>query len=88
MSARASAIKEEIRRFWKRPVGDTDAPLPDLLIEARLPCDRTSDMLFRAAAYLEAGIPVVCFFDCGSGMAHIFSADEPPRVVARTAPPR
>ena len=87
MSARASAIKEEIRRFWKRPVGDTDAPLPNLLIEARSPSDRTSDMLFLAAAYLEAGIPVVCFLDRGSGISHIFSEDEPPRVVAGTTPP-
>jgi Uma2 family endonuclease len=84
MGTRASLIREEVRRLWERPAGDTESPLPDLLIEARSPSDRTSDVLSRAGAYLEAGIPVVCFIDRTSGTAYIFSADEPPRVVAAT----
>ena len=60
--------------------GYPDLP-PDLVVEVRSPSDRWPMMLEKAAEYLAASVLVVVILDPNTRSAHLFDADQPPRVL-------
>ena len=54
---------------------------PDLVIEVRSPSDRWSEMMEKVGEYLQAGVLVVVGLDPANRSAHIFEADEAPRML-------
>jgi Uma2 family endonuclease len=54
---------------------------PELVFEVRSPGDRWSQIHAKVAEYLEAGVKVVCVLDEQTQQAHVFTADQPPRIL-------
>jgi Uma2 family endonuclease len=54
---------------------------PELVFEVRSPADRWKKVLAKVAEYLNAGVAVVCVLDAPTRTAHVYSEDEPTRVV-------
>jgi Uma2 family endonuclease len=55
---------------------------PELVFEVRSQTDRWRDILAKVTEYLTAGVTAVCVIDEPTETAHVFRADEPPRIVA------
>ena len=55
--------------------------LPELVVEVRTESDRWLDVLRKVSEYLNAGVLVVIVLDPEPQVAHVFSADEPPRTL-------
>ena len=55
--------------------------VPELVVEVRSPGDRWRDIQKKVTEYLEAGVLAVVVLDPASNLAHVFSADDPPRTV-------
>jgi Uma2 family endonuclease len=62
------------------PEGYVEA-MPELVFEVRSPTDRWVQIHTKAAEYLNAGVSVVCVLDPTTESAHVFSADQPTRVI-------
>jgi Uma2 family endonuclease len=62
------------------PQGYLPVP-PELVFEVRSPTDRWPKIHAKVAEYLEAGVPAVVVFDEQTQAAHVFYADQAPRVV-------
>ena len=60
--------------------GYPDLP-PDLVVEVRSPSDRWTTMVQKAAEYLAAGVLMVVILDPDTRSAHLFDAEQPPRVL-------
>jgi Uma2 family endonuclease len=58
---------------------------PDLIFEVLSPSDRWPNVLLKVAEYLNAGTIVVIVLDDERRMAHIFRADDSPRMVPADA---
>jgi Uma2 family endonuclease len=56
--------------------------MPELVVEVRSSNDRWREILEKVAEYLNAGVLVVVVLDPEPQIAHVFSADEPPRMLA------
>jgi Uma2 family endonuclease len=56
--------------------------VPELVFEVRSPSDRWREILAKVAEYLEAGVTIVCVLDEQTQTAHVYHADQPPRIVA------
>ena len=57
------------------------AVAPELIFEVRSPTDRWRKILTKVAEYLNAGVGVVCVLDDISETAHVYTDDEPVRVL-------
>jgi Uma2 family endonuclease len=55
--------------------------VPELVIEVRSAGDRWPDILMKMAEYLEAGVTVVCILDEQTLTAHVYHAEQAPRIV-------
>jgi Uma2 family endonuclease len=55
---------------------------PDLVFEVRSPGDRWNEVHVKVGEYLKAGVTVVCVLDETDEKAHVFHADQAPRVLA------
>ena len=55
--------------------------VPELVVEVRSASDRWGEIHEKVAEYLGAGVLVVVVLDPGPQTAHVFSADDPPRVL-------
>jgi Uma2 family endonuclease len=55
--------------------------VPELVIEVRSPSDRWRDVQAKVVEYLTAGVRIVVVLDPDPQTAHVFSDDEPPRVL-------
>jgi Uma2 family endonuclease len=55
--------------------------VPELVIEVRSPGDRWSRLLRKVSEYLDAGVSYVCVLDQQTESLHIYSADEPVRIL-------
>ena len=53
--------------------------VPELVVEVRSANDRWRDVLEKISEYLNAGVLVVIVLDPEHQIAHVFSADDPPR---------
>jgi Uma2 family endonuclease len=53
--------------------------LPELVVEVRSTTDRWRDVLKKVSEYLDAGVLVVVVLDPAPQVAHVFSANDPPR---------
>ena len=56
--------------------------IPELIVEVRSPSDRWRVVLDKVSEYLKAGVVVVVVLDPEPEVAHVFGADEAPRVLA------
>jgi Uma2 family endonuclease len=56
--------------------------VPELVVEVRSVNDRWREILVKVSEYLSAGVMVVVVLDPEAQIAHIFSADDPPRMLA------
>ena len=54
---------------------------PDLVVEIRSPSDRWTMMVQKAAEYLAVGVLMVVILDPDTRSAHLFNADQAPRVL-------
>jgi Uma2 family endonuclease len=54
---------------------------PEVVFEAPSPFDRWRAVLTKVAEYLNAGVGVVCVLDDASEAVHVFTADDPVRVL-------
>jgi Uma2 family endonuclease len=57
--------------------------VPELLFEIRSTTDRWRDVLMKVNEYLHAGVSVVCVLDQQTESAHVFTADDAPRILTR-----
>jgi Uma2 family endonuclease len=55
--------------------------VPELVVEVRSANDRWREILEKVLEYLNAGVLVVVVLDPESQIAHVFSADDPPRTL-------
>ena len=55
--------------------------VPELVVEVRSATDRWREILDKVAEYLNAGVGVVVVLDPEPQVAHVFSADDPPRTL-------
>jgi Uma2 family endonuclease len=55
---------------------------PELVVEVRSSNDRWREVLEKVSEYLNAGVLVVVVLDPEPQIAHVFSADDPPRMLA------
>ena len=55
--------------------------VPELVVEVRSASDRWCEILEKVSEYLKAGVLVVVVLDPGPQVAHVFGADEPPRIL-------
>ena len=55
--------------------------VPELVVEVRSASDRWGEIHEKVAEYLGAGVLVVVVLDPGPQTAHVFAADNPPRVL-------
>jgi Uma2 family endonuclease len=55
--------------------------VPELVVEVRSATDRWRKVLDKISEYLNAGVLVVVVLDPGPQVAHVFSADDPPRTL-------
>ena len=55
--------------------------MPELVVEVRSANDRWREILDKVAEYLNAGVLVVVVLDPEPQIAHVFSADDPPRTL-------
>jgi Uma2 family endonuclease len=58
------------------------AVVPDLVMEVRSTTDRWAQIHAKIGEYLDAGVRVVCVLDEQTHTAHVFDAEESPRVLA------
>jgi Uma2 family endonuclease len=56
--------------------------IPELVIEVRSPSDRWREIHEKVTEYLRAGVLVVVVLDPDPQTAHVFGADEPPRMLS------
>ncbi len=69
-------------RLPKGPLPSSYGPeVPELVVEVRSPSDRWPDVLAKVTEYLQAGVLVVLVLDPESGSAHLYSAEDPPRIL-------
>jgi Uma2 family endonuclease len=54
---------------------------PEVVFEVRSPTDRWRAVLTKVAEYLNAGVGVVCVLDDASEAVHVFTDDDPVRVL-------
>lgn len=54
--------------------------VPELVFEVRSPTDRWRDVMAKVIEYTDAGVRVVCVLDPRTQTAHVFTAEEQPRV--------
>jgi Uma2 family endonuclease len=57
------------------------AAVPELIFEVRSPTDRWRGILAKVAEYLNAGVGVVCVLDDVGETAHVYSDDQPVRIL-------
>lgn len=62
------------------PDGYIDVP-PELVVEIRSAETRWKDLHKKVGEYLEAGVLIVCVVDPDAKTVHVFSADQPVRVL-------
>lgn len=62
------------------PPGYLNVP-PDVVFEVLSPEDRWSKVLGKVAEYLNAGVEVVVVLDSGRRIIHVFTDDEPTRIL-------
>jgi Uma2 family endonuclease len=55
--------------------------IPELVVEVRSPSDRWREVVEKVAEYLRAAVRVVVVLDPDPRAAHVFAADEPPRML-------
>jgi Uma2 family endonuclease len=55
--------------------------VPDLVVEIRSESDRRRDIHERIMEYLNAGVTTVIVLDPGPETAHVFSADDAPKIL-------
>jgi Uma2 family endonuclease len=65
----------------QRPKGYS-AVRPELVVEVKSPTDRWSDLLRKAAEYLDAGVVVVVLVDPDLQQVQIYRADQPVRLLS------
>jgi len=53
--------------------------VPELVVEVRSATDRWREILEKVSEYLNAGVLIVVVLDPEPQIAHVFSADDPPR---------
>lgn len=69
-------------RLPKGPLAKGYGPeVPELVVEVRSSTDRWRDVHEKVTEYLHAGVLVVVVLDPGPGTAHVFGADDPPRML-------
>jgi Uma2 family endonuclease len=56
--------------------------VPELVFEVLSPSDRWSKVHFKVGEYLAAGVNAVCVVDCAKQRVHVFTGEQPPRLVA------
>jgi Uma2 family endonuclease len=56
--------------------------VPELVVEVRSPSDRWREIHEKITEYLNAGVTTVIVLDPGPDTAHVFSADDAPKVLA------
>jgi Uma2 family endonuclease len=56
--------------------------IPELVVEVRSSNDRWREVHEKVSEYLNAGVLVVVVLDPDTQIAHVFSADDPPRTLA------
>jgi len=67
-------------RLPKGPLPTGYGPeVPELVVEVRSATDRWREILEKVLEYLNAGVVVVVVLDPETQIAHVFSADDPPR---------
>jgi len=67
-------------RLPKGPLAKGYGPeVPELVVEVRTPTDRWREILGKVSEYLNAGVLVVVVLDPEPQIAHVLSADDPPR---------
>lgn len=54
---------------------------PEVVFEVRSPFDRWPAILAKVAEYLTAGVAVVCVLDDATEAAHVYTSDDPGRVL-------
>jgi Uma2 family endonuclease len=54
---------------------------PEVVFEVRSPFDRWKAVLTKVAEYLNAGVGVVCVLDDASEAVHVFTDDDPVRIL-------
>ncbi len=54
---------------------------PEVVFEVRSPFDRWRAVLTKVAEYLNAGVGIVCVLDDSSETVHLYTADDPVRVL-------
>lgn len=70
-------------RLPKGPLAKGYGPeVPELVIEVRSSSDRWRELHEKIAEYLNAGVLVVVVLDPGPSTAHVFSADDPPKLLS------
>jgi Uma2 family endonuclease len=62
------------------PKGYLSVP-PELVFEVRSTGDRWKKILVKVSEYLEAGVTLVCVLDQQTETAHVYHADDSPRIV-------
>jgi Uma2 family endonuclease len=71
------------KRLPKGPLAPGYGPeVPELVVEVRSPSDRWRDIHEKITEYLNAGVTVVVVLDPGPDTAHVFSADDAPKILA------
>ncbi len=71
------------KRLPKGPLPSGYGPeVPELVIEVRSPSDRWRDIHEKITEYLNAGVVTVVVLDPDPETAHVFSADDAPKVLA------
>jgi Uma2 family endonuclease len=56
--------------------------VPELVVEVRSPSDRWRDIHEKITEYLNVGVTTVVVLDPGPDTAHVFSADDAPKMLA------
>jgi Uma2 family endonuclease len=69
-------------RLPKGPLAPGYGPeVPELVVEVRSPSDRWRDIHEKVTEYLNAGVTLVIVLDPGPNTAHLFGADDAPRML-------
>jgi len=70
------------KRLPKGPLASGYGPeVPELVVEVRSSTDRWRDIHEKITEYLSAGVLTVIVLDPGPDIAHVFSADDAPRML-------
>ena len=70
-------------RLPKGPLNPGYGPeVPELVVEIRSANDRWRDIHEKVTEYLNAGVTTVIVLDPGPGTAHVFSADDAPKMLS------